>query len=98
MVNRKSRKRRSLRRFYCRNDFSKCDMWVLVQSNIRGYLSKALSLHAIANDADVVTINETHLKNNKTLNMPGFTCFNRNRQGVNGGGKEQRFYAYPQSV
>ena len=61
-------------------------MWVLLHSNIRGYDSKALSLHAIANNADVVTINETYLKNNRTLNMPGFTCFNRNRQGVNGGG------------
>ena len=74
-----------MRRFYCRNNVSKCDMWVIIHSNIRGYDLKAYSLHAIANNADVVTINETFLKNNRMLNMPGFTCFNRNRQGINGG-------------
>ena len=87
MVNGKARKRRSVRRFYLRNNISKkCDVWVLIHSNIRGYDSKALSLHAIADKADVVTINETSLKNNRILKMPGFTCYNRNRQGVNGGG------------
>ena len=43
-------------------------------------------MHAIANQGDVVTINETLLKNNRTLKIPGFTCFNKNRQGTNGGG------------
>ena len=64
----------------------KCDMWSLIHTNIRGYDSKALSLHAIVDNADVVTINETFLKNERKLNIPGFTCYNRNRQGVNGGG------------
>ena len=43
-------------------------------------------MHAIADQGDVVTINETLLKNNRILKIPGFTCFNKNRQGTNGGG------------
>ena len=64
-----------MRRFYCRNNVSKCDMWVIIHLNIRGYDSKALSLHAIANIADVVTINETYLKNNRILNMHTLKVF-----------------------
>ena len=87
VVNGKARKRRCLRRFYCKNKFAKkCDSWILLHSNIRGYLSKAYSLETIVKNCDVVTINETLLKSNNTVEMPGFTCYSRNRQGSNGGG------------
>ena len=61
-------------------------MWSIIHTNIRGFVSKALSLQAIANNDDVVTINETYLKNAKKMTLPGFTCFNMNRHGRNGGG------------
>ena len=57
-----------------------------MHTNIRGYDSKALSLQTIADRADIITINETFFKNNRKLDLPGFTCFNRNRQNVNCGG------------
>ena len=65
-----------------------CDSWKLFHTNIRGYDSKAFSLHAILNEVkpSVVSINETYLKNNRRLKIPGFSCFNRNRQCMNGGG------------
>ena len=75
-----------MRRSCNKSNFIKCDMWSLIHTNICGYDSKALSLHAIMDKADVVTINEPFLKNDRKLNIPGFTCYNRNRQGVNGGG------------
>ena len=68
------------------SNFTKCDTWSIIHTNIRGYVSKALSLQTISSKDDVVTINETLLKNAKKLTLPGFTCFNLNRQGCNGGG------------
>ena len=83
-MNRLSRMRRSKRRYF--NKSFKCDKWSIVHTNIRGYDSKAFSLHTICERADVLTINETFLKNNRKLIIPGFTCYNRNRKNVNGGG------------
>jgi hypothetical protein len=86
-VNRMSRMRRSKRRFFNQSSKSfKCDKWSIVHTNIRGYDSKRVSLHAILERADVLTINETFLKNNRKLIIPGFSCYNRNRKNVNGGG------------
>ena len=81
MVNQKSRARRSKRRFFM-NRFKdvKCDAWSIVHTNIRGYVCKALSINPILDRADVLTINETFLKNNKKLKIPGFSCFTRNRK------------------
>ena len=81
------RRRRRLRQ-KCRRSFDFCDKWTILHTNIRGYDSKAVSLHAILNQVkpSVVTINETYLKNNRKLTIPGFTTYNRNRQCVNGGG------------
>ena len=73
----KSRRRRRLRQKYIRN-LSKCDKWTILHTNIRGFYSKQhLSLHAIINQVNpsVVTLNETHLKNNKNLKIPGSTCY-----------------------
>ena len=58
-----------MRRSCNKSNFIKCDMWSLIHTNIRGYDSKALSLHAIVDKADVVTINETFLKNDRKLNI-----------------------------
>ena len=33
-----------------------------------------------------MTLNETHYKNNKKLNIEGYVTYNRNRQNINGGG------------
>ena len=68
------------------NNNFKCDNWCILQTNIRGYSLKAYSLQSVVNNVDVVTINETHLKNERKLELPGFTCYNMNRKGVNGGG------------
>ena len=57
-----------------------------MHTNIRGYVSKALSLQTFSNKVDVITVNETWLKNNQKLQLPGFVCYNRNRKNVNGGG------------
>ena len=57
-----------------------------MHTNIRGYDSKVLSLQAVADRADIITVNETLLKNNRAMKLPGFTCYNRNRQNMNGGG------------
>ena len=72
----------------CRTSFTSCDKWIILHTNIRGYESKAYSLHTILNEVipSVVTINETFLKNNRKLRIPGFMCYNRNRQCNNGGG------------
>ena len=68
--------------------FSKCDSWKILHTNIRGFVSKEFSLHTILQkiQPNIVTINETLLKSNKKLNIPGYSCFNRNRQCINGGG------------
>ena len=57
-----------------------------MHTNIRGYDSKVLSLQTMVDRADIVTINETFLKNYRKLKLPGFTCFNMNRKNVHGGG------------
>ena len=80
MVNRMSRFRRCRRRLV--NKSSKCfnyDTWSLMHTNIRGIDSKVLSLQAVADRADIITVNETLLKNNRAMKLPGFTCYNRNR-------------------
>ena len=63
-----------------------CDKWSIMHTNIRGFDSKVLSLQTMVDGADIVTINETFLKNNRKLRLPGFTCYNRNRINVHGGG------------
>ena len=62
--------------------------WKLLHNNIRGFDSKALSLNAIvkALDPSLIFLNETHLKNNRQLQLPGYHCFTRNRICEDGGG------------
>ena len=62
--------------------------WKLLHNNIRGFDSKALSLNAIvkALDPSLIFLNETHLKNNRQLQLPGYYCFTRNRICEDGGG------------
>ena len=47
-----------------------------------------MSLQAIleAVRPNVVTLNETHYKNNKKINIEGYVAYNKNRQNINGGG------------
>ena len=79
-MNSKSRARRRKRRCFNKKPNSfKCDTRSIMHSNIRGVDSKRLSLKLISDKADVLTLNETFLKNNRKLQLPGFNCYNRNR-------------------
>ena len=70
------------------NDFKSCDQWKIYHCNLRGFDSKSSSLKSILETVrpNVVTLNETHYKNNKKLNIEGYVTYNRNRQNINGGG------------
>ena len=73
----------------CHPSFRNCDeKWSILHTNIRGYDSKAFSFHTIidAKKPSVITVNETYFKNNRKMKLQGYSCFNRNRQCVNGGG------------
>ena len=76
MVNAKSHRRRWLRKHGSESKVI-CNSFKILQTNIRGFQSKKLSLQAIveSKDADIVIINETHLKGNKKTSLPGFTSF-----------------------
>ena len=65
-----------------------CKSFKILQTNIRGFLSKKLSLEAIVESkkADIVLINETHLNGKKKISLPGFTTFCKNRDSIDGGG------------
>ena len=62
--------------------------FTLMHSNIRGFDSKVVSLNSILGviKPDVLTINETFLKNNRNIKIPGYECFNLNRNDIDGGG------------
>ena len=64
------------------NDF------VIYQSNIRGFKSKAKSLSSVLDiiNPNVVTLNEHCLKNNQKLNINDFKSYTRNRKNMNMGG------------
>ena len=87
MVNAKSHRRRWLRKHGSENKVI-CKSLKILQTNIRGFHSKKLSLEAIveSKNADIVIINETHLKGSKKTSLPGFTTFCKNRDSVDGGG------------
>ena len=70
------------------NNLKSCDQWKIYHCNLRGFDSKSSSLKSILETVrpNIVTLNETHYKNNKKLNIEGYVTFNRNRQNVNGGG------------
>ena len=55
---------------------------------MRGFNSKADSLKAICNsmNVDLLTINETQLRGNKKVVIPGFKSYCRNRVNTDGGG------------
>ena len=59
-----------------------------MHSNIRGYDSKVSSLNNILGriKPSVLTINETLLKNQRKVSLPGFLCFSLNRDCMDGGG------------
>ena len=71
-----------------KNDLKLSDQWKIYHCNIRGFDSKSCSLKSIleAVRPNVITLNETHYKNSKKLNIEGYVTYNRNRQDVNGGG------------
>ena len=87
VLNAKSHRRRWLRKH---GSESKVDYksFKILQTNIRGFASKKLSLEAIAESekGDVVIINETHLNGKKKTSLPGFTPFCKNRHSSDGGG------------
>ena len=60
----------------------------ILHTNIRGFSSKCISLETIAKtkDVDIITINETHLKGKKKVELPGFESFCRNRTHASYGG------------
>ena len=62
--------------------------WSIYHVNIRGFTSKKISLNSIVNIVrpDVITLNETHLKNNKQVKIPGYNSYSRNRQQQCSGG------------
>ena len=63
-------------------NFSCNDQWTIYQSNIRGYGSKAFSFRAITAglQPSVIVLNETHLKYEQKLKIPGYNSYNRNRK------------------
>ena len=87
MLNAKSHRRRWLRKNGTQSK-ANCKSFKIFQTNIRGFHSKKLSLEAIVESkkADILIINETHLKGNKKISLPGFTTFCKNRDFVDGGG------------
>ena len=64
------------------NFSSNNDQWTIYQSNIRGYISKAFSFGGIVAglQPSVIVLNETHLKHDQKLKIPGYNSFNRNRK------------------
>ena len=84
----KTRARRRRRLQLKRNKCNDNNVWKLFQNNIRGLDSKTISLNAIAKalNPSVILLNETHLKNNRQLQLPGYHCFPRNRTCEDGGG------------
>ena len=60
----------------------------MFHNNIRGFNSKKVSLLATVKkiNANVITLNETGLKKNKKLSIPGFYTYNTNRVDENMGG------------
>ena len=63
------------------NFSSNNNQWTIYQSNIRGYISKAFSFGGIVAglQPSVIVLNETHLKHDQKLKIPGYNSFNRNR-------------------
>ena len=70
------------------NSFMYCDKWQIYYSNIRGFSCRALSLSSIldSHKVEVCLLSETLLKNNKTIEIPGFSGFCKNRRASFGGG------------
>ena len=61
---------------------------VIVHSNLRGFTSKKESVKNVADlaNADIVTLNETGLRNRNKVNIPGYISFSRNRKEKSMGG------------
>ena len=89
MVGRISRQRRK-RRLRLKNGRNLCHVnnWNIFHSNLRGFSSKETSVKTIIETLrpNLITFNETLFKNNKKLRLPGYKCYNRNRQDTGGGG------------
>ena len=64
------------------------DKWTVLHTNLRGLDSKQVMLNNIVADLDpsVLNICELLLKSKRKLKIPGYKCFNVNRDGVNRGG------------
>ena len=62
---------------YCKTD----DEWTLFHLNIRGYHSKQKSLNSILSQLkpNLVTLNETGLRNRQKISLSNYKSFNRNR-------------------
>ena len=68
-MNRKARARRIKRRLSSKTVLN-CDKWSIMHTKIRGYDSKVLSLQTMVAMADILTINETFLKNKSEIFIP----------------------------
>ena len=60
--------------------------WQILQSNIRGFNSKKISLNHIIREVDPNVKNEVAFKGNKKCSIQGYNTFTRNRQNHNMGG------------
>ena len=60
---------------------------MIIHSNTDGYKSKKESIHEIANNEkpDVLTLNDTNLKGNLKVKIPGYFSYNKNRDKNKGG-------------
>ena len=64
------------------------DKWCIYHTNIRNFETKRISLKAVLNSYQfsLVTMNETHLRGNKKVKLPGFVTYTRNWNDKASGG------------
>ena len=64
------------------------DKWSILHTNLCGFDSKQVMLNNIVSDLDPSVLNfcELLLKSKRKLKIPGYKCFNVNRDGINKGG------------
>ena len=81
MANVKKKKIRRGKRRNCTKFNNLDNKWTLYHLNIRGFNSKQKSLDTIMNQLrpNVITLNETGLKNRQKINLSNYKSFNRNR-------------------
>ena len=72
---------------YCTND-KENDLWTLFHNNLRSLDSKRIMFQKIIQEVQprVISLNELNFKAKRRLKIPGYQCFNKNRENVKGGG------------